>query len=139
MSRRLILQQARGQSPGLLPLLGSLRFHVLFHSPMGESECYEQKYLVSFSTVELKDDLSLPVFEDDSKATNSDAFRPSFSREGNTDSHYLLSGSSFSTNNAAGAARDVCPGTTALENLDLGIPPYVISLAECLAFHSHSV
>ncbi|KAD5960694.1 hypothetical protein E3N88_12166 [Mikania micrantha] len=35
MSRRLILQQARGQSPGLLPLLGSLRFHVLFHSPMG--------------------------------------------------------------------------------------------------------
>nr|VDD24665.1 unnamed protein product [Brassica rapa] len=25
MSRRLILQQARGQSPGLLPLLGSLR------------------------------------------------------------------------------------------------------------------
>nr|VDD22536.1 unnamed protein product [Brassica rapa] len=37
MSRRLILQQARGQSPGLLPLLGSLRFHVLFHSPMGGS------------------------------------------------------------------------------------------------------
>ncbi|KAK5769825.1 hypothetical protein PVK06_049998 [Gossypium arboreum] len=35
MSRRLILQQARGQSPGLLPLLGSLRFHVLFHSPTG--------------------------------------------------------------------------------------------------------
>ncbi|KAJ7941048.1 NAD(P)H-quinone oxidoreductase subunit 2 A, chloroplastic, partial [Quillaja saponaria] len=35
MSRRLILQQARGQSPRLLPLLGSLRFHVLFHSPMG--------------------------------------------------------------------------------------------------------
>ncbi|KAI5570984.1 hypothetical protein BDE02_11G062800 [Populus trichocarpa] len=35
MSRRLILQQARGQSPGLLPLLGSLQFHVLFHSPMG--------------------------------------------------------------------------------------------------------
>uniref|UniRef100_A0A2N9HF66 Uncharacterized protein n=1 Tax=Fagus sylvatica TaxID=28930 RepID=A0A2N9HF66_FAGSY len=28
-------QSARGQSPGLLPLLGSLRFHVLFHSPMG--------------------------------------------------------------------------------------------------------
>ncbi|CAN6857875.1 unnamed protein product, partial [Brassica oleracea var. botrytis] len=27
MSRRLILQQARSQSPGLLPLLGSLRFH----------------------------------------------------------------------------------------------------------------
>ncbi|TYH64668.1 hypothetical protein ES332_D06G002200v1 [Gossypium tomentosum] len=26
---------ARGQSPGLLPLLGSLRFHVLFHSPTG--------------------------------------------------------------------------------------------------------
>ncbi|GJZ35952.1 hypothetical protein Tco_0887312 [Tanacetum coccineum] len=35
MSRRLILQQAHGQSPGLLPLLWSLRFHVLFHSPMG--------------------------------------------------------------------------------------------------------
>ncbi|CAN6866299.1 unnamed protein product [Brassica oleracea] len=35
MSRRLILQQARSQSPGLLPLLGSLRFHVLFHSSMG--------------------------------------------------------------------------------------------------------
>ncbi|PPR98043.1 hypothetical protein GOBAR_AA22620 [Gossypium barbadense] len=35
MSRRLILQQARGQSPGLLPLLGSLWFHVLFHSPTG--------------------------------------------------------------------------------------------------------
>ncbi|OVA11582.1 hypothetical protein BVC80_1165g13 [Macleaya cordata] len=28
MSRRLILQHAHGQSPGLLPLLGSLRFHV---------------------------------------------------------------------------------------------------------------
>ncbi|KAG4154841.1 hypothetical protein ERO13_D03G074976v2 [Gossypium hirsutum] len=28
-------QSARGQSPGLLPLLGSLRFHVLFHSPTG--------------------------------------------------------------------------------------------------------
>ncbi|KAK8557811.1 hypothetical protein V6N12_010035 [Hibiscus sabdariffa] len=36
MSRRLILQQARGHSPGLLPLLGSLRFHVLFHSPTGQ-------------------------------------------------------------------------------------------------------
>ncbi|GJX87443.1 putative reverse transcriptase domain-containing protein [Tanacetum coccineum] len=35
MSRRLILQHARGQSPGLLPLLRSLRFHVLFHSLMG--------------------------------------------------------------------------------------------------------
>ncbi|KAK7335337.1 hypothetical protein VNO80_27116 [Phaseolus coccineus] len=37
MSRRPILQQARSQSPrlSLLPLLGSLRFHVLFHSPMG--------------------------------------------------------------------------------------------------------
>nr|VDD25490.1 unnamed protein product [Brassica rapa] len=33
MSRRLILQQARGQSPGLLPLLGGLRFHVLFLFP----------------------------------------------------------------------------------------------------------
>ncbi|TYI30076.1 hypothetical protein ES332_A05G359600v1 [Gossypium tomentosum] len=33
----LILQHqlACGQSPGLLPLLGSLRFHVLFHSPTG--------------------------------------------------------------------------------------------------------
>ncbi|KAI8025636.1 hypothetical protein LOK49_LG02G01967 [Camellia lanceoleosa] len=35
MGRRLNLQQAGGQSPGLHPLLGSLRFHVLFHSPMG--------------------------------------------------------------------------------------------------------
>ncbi|QCE13762.1 hypothetical protein DEO72_LG11g760 [Vigna unguiculata] len=39
MSRWLILEQARSQSHGLslslLPLLGSLRFHVLFHSPMG--------------------------------------------------------------------------------------------------------
>ncbi|PPR91549.1 hypothetical protein GOBAR_AA29149 [Gossypium barbadense] len=35
MSRRLIVQQVRVQSPGLLPLLGSLRFHVLFHSPTG--------------------------------------------------------------------------------------------------------
>ncbi|GMN33509.1 hypothetical protein TIFTF001_004204 [Ficus carica] len=34
MSCRTILQQARGQSPDLLPLLGSLRFHVLVHSPM---------------------------------------------------------------------------------------------------------
>ncbi|KNA10645.1 hypothetical protein SOVF_142410 [Spinacia oleracea] len=35
MSRRLILQQARGQGLVPLPLLESLRFHVLFHSPMG--------------------------------------------------------------------------------------------------------
>ena len=35
MSRQLILQQARGQSPHLFPLLGNLQFHVLFHSPMG--------------------------------------------------------------------------------------------------------
>ncbi|KAL9419603.1 hypothetical protein AB3S75_037383 [Citrus x aurantiifolia] len=35
MSHRLILQHARGQSPGLFPLLWSLQFHVLFHSPMG--------------------------------------------------------------------------------------------------------
>nr|VDD24731.1 unnamed protein product [Brassica rapa] len=36
MSRRLILQQARGQSPGLLPLLGSLRSTTLLllsHNP----------------------------------------------------------------------------------------------------------
>ena len=36
ISRRLILQQARGQSSltgHLLPLLVRLRFHVLFHSP----------------------------------------------------------------------------------------------------------
>ncbi|KAJ0428935.1 putative transcription factor NAM family [Helianthus annuus] len=116
--------------PGKTPLYEDVTCEYVFQSPAQESECYEQKYLVSFPTAELKDDLSLPVFEDDSKATNTDAFRHSFSREGNTDSHYSLSGSSFSTNNAAGAARDVCPGTTALENLDLGSPPYVISLAE---------
>ncbi|MBA0772027.1 hypothetical protein Gotri_007468 [Gossypium trilobum] len=32
MSHWLILQQARGQRLGLLPLLGSLEVHVLFHS-----------------------------------------------------------------------------------------------------------
>jgi hypothetical protein len=35
ISRQLILQQARGQNPKFLPLLVSLRFHVLFHSPPG--------------------------------------------------------------------------------------------------------
>src|SRR3954467_14035286 len=45
MSRRLILQQARGQrSHFLLPLLGSLRFHVLFHSPMGVLFTFPSRY-----------------------------------------------------------------------------------------------
>ncbi len=43
LSRRLILQQARGQ--GLtLPLLVSLRFHVLFHSPTGVLFTFPSRY-----------------------------------------------------------------------------------------------
>ena len=44
ISRRLILQQARGQSWLDLPLLGSLRFHVLFHSPMGVLFTFPSRY-----------------------------------------------------------------------------------------------
>ncbi|KAJ0447281.1 putative transcription factor NAM family [Helianthus annuus] len=115
--------------PGKTPLYEDVTCDYVIQSPAQESECYEQKYLVSFPTAELKDDLSLPVCADDSKAINSDAFHYSFSGEGNMDAYYPLSGSSFCTNNAAGAARDVCPGTMELKNLDLGSPPYV-NLAE---------
>ncbi|KAJ3672019.1 hypothetical protein LUZ61_022341 [Rhynchospora tenuis] len=45
MSRRLILQQARGQRLfSLLPLLGSSRFHVLFHSPGGVLFTFPSRY-----------------------------------------------------------------------------------------------
>ncbi|KAI9186263.1 hypothetical protein LWI28_015472 [Acer negundo] len=53
MSRRLLLQQARGQSPGLLPLLGSLRFHVLFHSPMGVLFTLPSRYYFAFGHPEV--------------------------------------------------------------------------------------
>ena len=44
ISRRLILQQARGQTLIVLPLLVSLRFHVLFHSPTGVLFTFPSRY-----------------------------------------------------------------------------------------------
>ena len=44
LSRRLILQQARGQHSRCLPLIVSIGFHVLFHSPTGVLFTFPSRY-----------------------------------------------------------------------------------------------
>ncbi|KAI7724894.1 hypothetical protein M8C21_025820, partial [Ambrosia artemisiifolia] len=111
--------------PGKTPLYEDVTCDYVIPSPQQEPECYEQKYVVSFPTAELKDDPSLPVCRESSNAIDLDAIHNSFSVEDNMNAHYSQSGLSSSTNDAAMAARDVCPGTAELENLDLGSPPFV--------------
>ncbi|KAI3813127.1 hypothetical protein L1987_17843 [Smallanthus sonchifolius] len=115
--------------PGKTPLYEDVTCDYVIESPTQESECVEQKYLLSFSNAEVKDDLNLPACGDESKAIDLDVFHNSSSGQDNMDDHYTLSGSGFYTNDAAGAASDIKLGTTDLENLDLGSPPYV-NLAE---------
>ncbi|KAI7724892.1 hypothetical protein M8C21_025818 [Ambrosia artemisiifolia] len=116
--------------PGKTPLYEDVTCDYAIPSPQQEPECYEQKYVVSFPTAELKDDPSLPVCRESFNAIDLDAIHNSFSVEDNMNVHYSQSGLSSSTNDAAMAARDVCPGTAELENLDLGSPPFV-NLAGC--------
>ncbi|CAH1437726.1 unnamed protein product [Lactuca virosa] len=89
--------------------------------PPQESElCDEQKYLPSCSNAEGKENLELPIWEDDSQAVDLDDlddFGDSLFCKENLDIHALQSCSNVDTNVGASS------GVGDLENLDLGTPP----------------
>lgn len=94
-------------------------------SPVQEPGLYvEQKDIPS--NAESKNNMELPIWEDDSQAVDLDAYDDSLFCNENLDGYDPCgpqSGSNVNTNGAPGTSRGASSGVADLENLDLGTPP----------------